>query len=61
LGTPAHLRVIGVALDEEDRALIRQKLGATLGKFAASIERMTVRMTDANGRAEASTTSATSR
>ena len=49
LGTPAHLRVIGVALDEEDRALIRQKLGAKLGKFAASIERVTVRMTDANG------------
>jgi len=49
LGTPAHVRVIGVALDEEDRALIRQKLGAKLGKFAASIERVTVRMTDANG------------
>ncbi len=49
LRTPAHVRVIGVALDEEDRALIRQKLGAKLGKFAASIERVTVRMTDANG------------
>mgnify|MGYP003295004641 CR=1 FL=1 len=49
LRTPAHVRVIGVELDEEDRALIRQKLGAKLGKFAASIERVTVRMTDANG------------
>ena len=49
LRTPAHVRVIGLELDEEDRALIRQKLGAKLGKFAASIERVTVRMTDANG------------
>jgi ribosome-associated translation inhibitor RaiA len=49
LRTPAHVRVIGVELTEEDRALIRRKLGAKLGKFAASIERVTVRMTDANG------------
>ena len=49
MGTPANLRVMGVTLDEEQRALIRQKLGAKLGKFAASIERVTVRMTDANG------------
>ena len=40
---------MGVALDEQDRELIRQKLGAKLGKFAASIERVTVRMSDANG------------
>ena len=49
LRTPAHVRVIGVDLNEEDRALIRKKLGTKLGKFAASIERVTVRMTDANG------------
>ena len=49
LRTPAHVRVMGVALDEQDRELIRQKLGAKLGKFAASIERVTVRMSDANG------------
>lgn len=49
LQTPAHVRVIGVELDEDDRALIRKKLGRTLGKFAASIERVTVRMTDVNG------------
>ena len=49
LRTPAHVRVIGVELDEEDRALIRKKLGAKLGKFAASIERVSVRMTDVNG------------
>ena len=49
LRTPAHVRVIGVELGEQDRALIRRKLGAKLGKFATSIERVTVRMTDANG------------
>jgi ribosome-associated translation inhibitor RaiA len=49
LRTPAHVRVIGVELSEEDRALIRKKLGTKLGKFAVSIERVTVRMTDANG------------
>ena len=49
LRTPAHVRVFGVELNEKDRALIRRKLGAKLGKFAASIERVTVRMTDANG------------
>jgi ribosome-associated translation inhibitor RaiA len=49
LRTPAHVRVIGVELDEDDRALIRRKLGTKLGKFVESIERVTVRMTDANG------------
>lgn len=49
LRTPAHVRVIGVELDEENRALIRRKLGMKLGKFAPSIERVTVRVTDANG------------
>ena len=47
--TPAHVRVIGVELDEKTRALIRRKLGTKLGKFVESIERVTVRMTDANG------------
>jgi hypothetical protein len=41
--------VIGVELHDEDRELVRQKLGARLGKFATSIERVTVRVTDANG------------
>ncbi len=49
LQTPAHVRVIGVELDDDDRALIRRKLGAKFGKFVGSIERVTVRMTDANG------------
>ena len=47
--TPAHVRVIGVDLDEDNRALIRRKLGMKLGKFVASIERVTVRVTDVNG------------
>ena len=47
--TPAHVRVIGVELDDDDRALIRRKLGMKLGKFATSIERISVRVTDMNG------------
>jgi len=47
--TPAHVRVIGVELDEDDHALIRLKLGMKLGKFATSIERVSVRVTDTNG------------
>jgi hypothetical protein len=47
--TPAHVRVIGVELDEDNRALVRRTLGMKLGKFATSIERVTVRVTDTNG------------
>ncbi len=47
--TPAHVRVIGGALDDDARALIRRKLGMTLGKFATSVERVSVRITDSNG------------
>jgi ribosome-associated translation inhibitor RaiA len=47
--TAAHVRVIGVELDEDNRALIRRKLGMKLGKFAVSIERVTVRVSDTNG------------
>jgi len=46
---PAHIRVLGVAIGEEDREIIARKLGMKLGKFAASIERITVRLSDANG------------
>ena len=49
LRPPAHARVIGVELDDDDRALIRRKLGMRLGKFATSIERVSVRVTDTNG------------
>jgi CBS domain-containing protein/ribosome-associated translation inhibitor RaiA len=46
---PANIRVAGVALSDADRAYIRQRLGAKLGKFATSIERVTVRLRDVNG------------
>ena len=47
--TPANVRVTGVSLDEEDRAYIRRRLGEKLGKYADSIERVTVRVRDVNG------------
>jgi len=46
---PAHVRVLGGAIDDEDRDYIARKLGMKLGKFAASIERITVRLSDING------------
>ena len=46
---PAHVRVIGGAIDDEDRDYIGRKLGMKLGKFVASIERVTVRLSDTNG------------
>jgi hypothetical protein len=49
LRTPAHVRVLGVELDDDNRTLIRRKLGMKLGKFATSIERVSVRVTDTNG------------
>lgn len=47
--TPVSIRVTGVTLDEDERAYIRQRLGAKLGKYAESIERVSVRMEDVNG------------
>jgi len=49
---PAHVRVIGQSdqpVDDEDRDYIARKLGMKLGKFASSIERITVRLSDTNG------------
>ena len=46
---PAHIRVIGAELDKADRAEVARKLGMKLGKFASSIERVSVRLFDANG------------
>ena len=46
---PAHVRVIDGAIDDEDRDYIARKLGMKLGKFASSIERITVRLSDTNG------------
>lgn len=46
---PAHVRVLGVEMDDDDRDNIARKLGMKLGKFASSIERITVRLSDTNG------------
>jgi CBS domain-containing protein len=46
---PANIRVAGVNLDRDDRAYIRQTLGMKLGKYATSIERVSVRVKDVNG------------
>lgn len=46
---PAHIRVFGVKLNKEERVAIRRRLGEKLGKFQASIERVSVRVEDVNG------------
>ena len=46
---PTYIRAVGVELGPDDRAYIRRKLGAKLGKFAGSIERVSVRVRDVNG------------
>ena len=47
--TPANVRVSGVRLDNDERAYIKKKLGMKLGKFATSIERVSIRVKDVNG------------
>lgn len=47
---PAYIRAVDpVALDVVERDTIRRKLGRKLGKFAADIERTSVRIEDVNG------------
>ena len=46
---PANIRMAGVELTQDDRAYIRQNLGMKLGKYANSIERVSVRVKDVNG------------
>lgn len=46
---PAHVRVFGAALHDQDRDEIARRLGMRLGKFASSIERISVRLSDVNG------------
>jgi ribosome-associated translation inhibitor RaiA len=41
--------VLGARVADRDRDHILRKLGRRLGKFASSIERVTVRLSDANG------------
>lgn len=45
----AYIRGVGVELEPEDRTYIRRKLGMKLGRFARSIERVSVRIEDVNG------------
>jgi hypothetical protein len=45
----AHIRLFGVELEPDDRIYLRRKLGMKLGKFASSIERVSVRVEDVNG------------
>jgi hypothetical protein len=46
---PAHVRVIGAAVADADREYIARKLGMKFGKCVSEIERITVRLSDANG------------
>lgn len=46
---PLHIRVLGATVGTDDRERIVKKLGRSLGKFAASIERISVRLSDVNG------------
>ena len=43
------MRLLGVEIDDDEQAYVRRKLGIKLGKFATSIERISVRVTDMNG------------
>jgi ribosome-associated translation inhibitor RaiA len=45
----AHIRVFGIHLNQNTRISIRRKLDRKFGKFARSIERMSVRLKDVNG------------
>lgn len=46
---PAFIRSAGVDIDANDKAYLRRKLGRKLGKFASSLQRVSVRMEDVNG------------
>jgi ribosome-associated translation inhibitor RaiA len=45
----AHIRVLGIDLNQDTRTSIRQRLDRKLRKFARSIERVSVRLKDVNG------------
>ena len=45
----AHIRVLGADVGADERAYIRRKLVRKFGKFARSVERVSVRIEDANG------------
>ena len=45
----AHIRTFGIHLNQNTRTSIRRNLDRKFGKFARSIERMSVRLKDVNG------------
>jgi ribosome-associated translation inhibitor RaiA len=45
----AHIRALGVDVGADERAYIRRKLGGKFGKFASSVERVSIRIVDTNG------------
>ena len=45
----AHIRTFGIHLNQNSRTSIRRKLDTKFGKFAGSIERMSMRLKDVNG------------
>jgi len=47
--TPVYIRSARSMLDAADRDYLRRKLGRKLGKFATSIERVSVRVEDVSG------------
>ena len=49
MGTSAHLRVLGVELDPDQRSHLKRRLATKLGKCAPSIERVSIRVGDVNG------------
>jgi ribosome-associated translation inhibitor RaiA len=46
---PSNIRLDSVELDDEDREYVRRRLGDKLGRYASSVERVSVRMRDVNG------------
>ena len=48
-GIPANIRVDGLTVTDEERDHIRRRLGEKLGRYAGSVERVSVRLRDING------------
>jgi hypothetical protein len=46
---PIHIRATGLPIEKSGRDYLRRKLELRLGKFGRSIERVSVRIGDANG------------
>jgi hypothetical protein len=46
---PAYIRAQGMELTGDDRIRVRRSVGLKLGKFAAALERVSVRLEDLNG------------